>query len=202
MYDCEMLSRWIVATMLLWCAVSDAERLRGPNGQVREVPEASVEYAIKDGWTRLPKVKMRKPDGGLVDMDEDLVDAAERLGAWRMTAKEIADEAEAKRAVVDAEAERTRPGWFEEPEEAGSWRSRSVKWANRDEVEHLLSLGYLRLTQAEHASLLENRAAADKADAERKDEERGEVAWTATKIIGAGVIGVLATLLLRRLARR
>ncbi|TMQ26341.1 MAG: hypothetical protein E6J90_04505 [Deltaproteobacteria bacterium] len=201
------MSRWIVVTILLWCSVSDAERLRGPNGQVRDVPEASVEYAIKDGWTRIPKVKMRKPDGGVVDMDDDLVEAAERRGAWRMTAKEITDDAEAKRAQAEAKraqaeakAERTKPGWFEEPEAAGSWRSRSVEWVtDRDKIEGLLSSGYFRLTEAEHASLLENRAAADRADAKsKKDEERGELAWMAMKIALIGLVGLGVAVLVRR----
>lgn len=102
-----------------------AERLRSPDGkEIREVPDASVAYAIKAGWQRLPKVWMRGPNGSAVLMDEDLVSDAERIGAWKMTPDEIKDEmdrqqaiAETERAAADAETEARRPGWFEAPQD-------------------------------------------------------------------------------------
>lgn len=81
----------LLITIAILCGEARAERLRSPDGEVREVPEASVEAAVKIGYRKLPKVMMRQSDGEVVLMDEDLVDSAIRIGLWRMTSEEIAN---------------------------------------------------------------------------------------------------------------
>jgi hypothetical protein len=99
--------------------------MKGPNGEVREVPSASIDYAVRDGWSRLPQVLMRKPDGEVTSVDADLAEAAEHMGYWRMTEAEIADVAAEKKAA----AEWARPGYLEEPEALGSVsHEREVRW--------------------------------------------------------------------------
>jgi hypothetical protein len=89
MYD-QFMARWtVVVVVVLWFASAYAERLRAPDGEIREVPSASVEYAIKDGYERLPQVWMRAPDGKATTIDEDLVPSLARQGYWKMTPSEV-----------------------------------------------------------------------------------------------------------------
>lgn len=76
----------------LWASGAHAERLRAPDGTVKEVPEQSVEFALRDGYTRIPKVDMRSPSGEHVLVDEDQVQAAIDQGFWKMTPSEVANE--------------------------------------------------------------------------------------------------------------
>lgn len=196
----------VVAALVASVGHASAERLRSPNGEVREVPDASVEYAIKAGWQHIPKVWMRSPNGGAVAMDEDLVSAAERIGAWKMTPEEIKDElerqrliAEAEEAAAKAEAEARKPGWFEAPPDHGDWRSRAVKWvSDPSEARTLTSLRYVRLTEDEHEALMNERARADEADAEAVRRNRN--IWL-EKIAGIGAVGLVVALLIRRRLR-
>jgi hypothetical protein len=64
----------------------------------------SVEYALKDGYQRLPKVRMRKPDNTTIDVDEDLVDGALQAGYWKMTPAEVADDDQMRKIAADAAA--------------------------------------------------------------------------------------------------
>jgi hypothetical protein len=80
-----------------------AERLRSPDrSTTREVPTASVDFAIAEGWTRIPKIDMRTPDGNHVLLDEDRVADALAAGWWRMTDDEArAASAELQRSAAE-----------------------------------------------------------------------------------------------------
>lgn len=197
----------VVAAMVVLARPALAERLRAPDGTVREVPEASVEYALKDGYQRLPQVWIRSPQGEAMLMDEDLASAAERIGAWRMTPEEIRNELERRRmtsevekAAAEREAEARKPGWLEAPpEEYGDWRHREVKWViDPSEIATLLHLGYVRLTEDEHERLMNNRERADKEDADR---DRADSNVLAAEILGGGAVCLAVALLVRRRLR-
>ncbi|HKP08303.1 MAG TPA: hypothetical protein VJU58_13705 [Microbacterium sp.] len=82
---------WVVAVAIIAGAAAPltADRLRAPDGSVRDVPSESVDFAIKDGYTRIPKVLMRPPSSDLVyEIDEDQVALREAEGYWRMTKSE------------------------------------------------------------------------------------------------------------------
>ena len=84
----------VVVILLAVRPLATAERLRAPDGSVRDVPTASAEFALKDGYTRIPKVLMRRPmgmgDSDVYEIDEDAVDDALARGWWRLTPSEIA----------------------------------------------------------------------------------------------------------------
>lgn len=75
---------------VLFCSSSaGAERLRR-DGVTRDVPDESVEFALQDGYERIPQVYMREPDGDVVLVDEDIAPRAQtERGLWRMTDAEI-----------------------------------------------------------------------------------------------------------------
>jgi hypothetical protein len=139
-------------------------------------------------------------------MDEDLAWAAERIGATRMTPEEIRNElerrrmiAEVEKAAAEREAEARKPGWLEAPPEHGDWRHREVKWViDPSEIATLLHLGYVRLTEDEHERLMNNRARADKEDADR---DRADSNVLAAEILGGGAVCLAVALLVRRRLR-
>jgi hypothetical protein len=96
-YTREMLR--VVVLLLLVAGEANAERLRAPNGEIKEVPDASVEFALKDGYTRLGRTHYREQDGTVrVLYDEPLTHAhATERGWWKMTPAEI-DEYEGRRS--------------------------------------------------------------------------------------------------------
>jgi len=186
----------VVLALALAGSSAVAERLKGPDGQIREVPTASVDYAIRDGWRRLPQVMMRKPSGEVVSIDVDLAEAAERLGCWRMTPKEVADEVEIRKIMADAETERYKPGYFEEPIEAGSDHERSVTWeTRRDRIDALLGSGYLRLSEEEYKHLRDYRRAAA---SEPQEPHRDTVNRDVVTAMAIAATIVMAFALLRR----
>lgn len=81
----------VVALMVVGLGIAHAERLRAPNGEIKDVPESSVDFALKDGYTRLPKVHMKTPDGCVVMVDEDIIDDAKLQGFWLLTKSERDD---------------------------------------------------------------------------------------------------------------
>lgn len=106
--------RWVVVAAVLWASTASAERLRGPDGVAKDVPSESVEFALKDGYTRIPRIPMRAPEGGSYDVPEDQVAAAIDRGFWKMTPSEVAamrDAEWAKMRADDSAAERWR--WAE-----------------------------------------------------------------------------------------
>ena len=74
------------------CGVAGAERLRAPDGGIEDVPDKSAEFALRDGYTRIPTVRMRTPEGIAVSVYEDSVEEAKARGYWRMTPSEIESE--------------------------------------------------------------------------------------------------------------
>ncbi len=98
----------VMVAAVLIASSARAERLRGPDGAIRDVPEASVEFALRDGYQRLPKVLMRTTSGGVVEIDEDAAADAERQGLWRMTPSEVLAHQRDVAAYRSAEYERDR----------------------------------------------------------------------------------------------
>jgi hypothetical protein len=82
----------VVATAsMIWTTSAWAERLRARDGTIRDVPEESVDFALKDGYQRLPTVFMRDRSGSVREVYEDMAkDAEEQEGWWRMTPSEVA----------------------------------------------------------------------------------------------------------------
>lgn len=79
----------LVASAMVGAA--NAERLRTPSGEVKDVPAESVEFAIRDGYSRIPSVLMRDSSGTVREVYEDLAPLAEvERGWWRMTEREVA----------------------------------------------------------------------------------------------------------------
>lgn len=90
----------LVLTSILWSigrrprrvalgTPASAERLYAPDGSVSAVPVASVEFALRDGFRRIPKVDMRSPEGQHVLVDEDQVTDFRGRGYWPMTPSEV-----------------------------------------------------------------------------------------------------------------
>lgn len=158
-----------------------AERLRAPSGEISEVPEASVAYAIKGGYQRLTKIRMRKPDGSVVDVDEDLVGAALIIGYWKMTPDEIADDdrfrAEVRRMDEKARRDRLEPKPFE--------CDGKIVNADDDHADRLISDGCRRITSIEAADILRREA-----DKRREADERPFLEpWVTDAMIAVLVIG-------------
>lgn len=104
----------MVAALALAATTASAERLRAKDGSIKDVPAESVEFALREGYVRMPKVMMRAPEGTVHDVDEDFVEEATRRGFWRMTDAEVAaywskhfdrigEEAKAERKQADSE---------------------------------------------------------------------------------------------------
>lgn len=80
----------LVVVVLLVSMRVGADRLRAPDGSIRDVPSESVEFALRDGYTRIAAVTMRAPGSGyLYDVDEDLVRGLEAVGFWKLTPSEV-----------------------------------------------------------------------------------------------------------------
>ncbi len=111
-----------VVVLVALCVSGDvaAEQLRAPDGTVKDVPEASVEYALRDGYTRLGTLYFRRADGGVAELidDPEAERYAAREGWWKMGDAEIADY-KAKRAerraqqISDEVADEMR--WWRKP---------------------------------------------------------------------------------------
>ena len=84
-----MMSVMLVVIAVVGASSAHAERLRASDGAIKDVPSGSVEFALRDGYQRLPKVMMSDRDGRLYDIDNDQVEQYERIGFWRLTASEI-----------------------------------------------------------------------------------------------------------------
>jgi len=85
------------ARAVLDASAAHGERLWAPDGTIAVVPAQSIEFAIRDGYRRIPKVDMRTPQGAHVLVDEDQVPMARAQGYWSMTPSEVATMADSRR---------------------------------------------------------------------------------------------------------
>jgi hypothetical protein len=145
--------RWAVAVVLLWAGLVDAERLRAPDGAIREVPEASVAYALNDGYQRLRKVRMRKPDNTTVDVDEDQVADATRRGLWQMTPKEVADDDNLRSATAEAEKKVNEEAWRKRQARYLIDTNGNRVFVSEENVANALSQGWHEPTSADTSRL-------------------------------------------------
>ena len=183
----------VTAAMVVLVGLAHAERLRAPDGTIREVPDMSVEYALKGGYQRLSKVRMRKPDNTTVDVDEDLVDGVLRTGYWKMTAAEVTDDDQMRKRTAEAEADMLRI----EADAAAAWKAEhsggpvnchgKVAYVSEEDMSHYLAGGdCVRVSDAEAGRL----------QTVIKDEPRN---WRPTDetIVLCGVVGLVVALLIR-----
>lgn len=105
--------RIIVLAMLTLAAAASADRLRKGDA-IRDVPKESVEYALKDGWQRMPQVHMRAPEGGVYMVDEDKVAAAIEQHFWLMTPAEVEAWEAKERERFSRTLDDMGPSWGEE----------------------------------------------------------------------------------------
>lgn len=96
--------------MAVLCAASmaSADRLRAPDGTIKNVPDESVEFALKEGYRRLPTVYLRSPDGAVLEYYEDQAPYMIERGYWKMTDAEVSAHINkgAQRVVDEILAER------------------------------------------------------------------------------------------------
>jgi hypothetical protein len=106
----------IVVVAVIWIGLgrAHADRLKAPDGTIKDVPEQSVEFALKDGYTRLPTIMMRGTDGDVYYVPVEEVGQMEARGWWTMTKSEQEDffdkkaEAAVQAGRSMAEAEESR----------------------------------------------------------------------------------------------
>lgn len=96
----------LVLVFLLLFGTAHAERLRAPDGTVKDYPADEADYLTRNGYSTIDSVRMRDSSGHTVDIYEDLVGEALARGYARMTEAEINAESEARGRESLAKLER------------------------------------------------------------------------------------------------
>jgi len=106
-YDLDM--RWVIAAALAvgFLPSAEAERMKSPTGEIKDVPAESVEFARREGWSSVPVVLFRRPDGDVIQVYEDDQAYALNMGYWKMTDAEVSAfwSKRAQRDVAEVAAE-------------------------------------------------------------------------------------------------
>lgn len=98
----------IVLMLITLATAAHAERLRAPDGTIRDVPSDSVPYALGSGYTRLDRVPVRMPDGSVLEAAEDEVGYWIAKGGWKMSDQEYGDWLAKRQNDADEKWERER----------------------------------------------------------------------------------------------